>query len=495
MIKFETALIGSLPKNSEMAVYFFEKGKKPVVSTAGLPNQILSLVEQCIDDGFEGQLGQVSLVHPDKSLGIKRVFFIGLGNEADSTHETIRRATAYLCKRANWVGSTSLNVYFPKFDGKAQTSQAIVEGAILGTYRFTQFKSKIEKEFPLSSIRFIVKDKSEKDLVDLGVKKGIIFSNATNLIRDLVNTPPSDMTPEIFATHAKKHIPKNVQVKVLGKREIEKLKMGAFLGVNRGSHKPPVFLHLIYKPAGAKKKIGICGKGITFDSGGLSLKPAKSMETMKYDMAGAATVVALFSALGQLKPKVEVHGFTPLTENMPGGNALKPGDVLKAMTGKTIEVLNTDAEGRLVLSDTLAYACKQNLDEIVDLATLTGACTIALGNNIAAILGTNPQLINRIKHSGELAGEKLWELPLEKDYESHIKSKVADLKNIGQPMVAGTIIGGLFLKEFVNPKTPWAHIDIASTGWTDEEKPLSPVGATGVMVRTLLNYILSYDGN
>jgi leucyl aminopeptidase len=265
--------------------------------------------------------------------------------------------------------------------------------------------------------------------------------------------------------------------------------------VNRGSAQPPAFLHWSYKPARGpvRRRIGICGKGITFDSGGLSLKPPKSMETMKMDMSGAAAVFAVFKALSKLKPQVEVHGFTPLTENMPGGRATKPGDILTTMRGKTIEVLNTDAEGRLVLADALSYACRQNVDEILDLATLTGACVVALGNDIAAIMGTDSKLISKVKSASQLSGEKVWELPLEEDYKSHMDSPIADIKNIGRAGEAGTIIGGLFLKEFVDEGKPWVHIDIAGTAWTDAQNALSAPGGTGVMVRTLLHHILSYN--
>jgi len=217
------------------------------------------------------------------------------------------------------------------------------------------------------------------------------------------------------------------------------------------------------------------------------------METMKMDMSGAAAVFGVFNALAKLKPHVEVHGFTPLTENMPGGRATKPGDILKTMRGKTIEVLNTDAEGRLVLADALSYACKQNVDEIIDLATLTGACVVALGNDIAAIMGTDAKLINKIKAASQLSGEKVWELPLEEEYRSHMDSPIADIKNIGRAGEAGTIIGGLFLKEFVDTGKPWAHIDIAGTAWTDGQNALSAPGGTGVMVRTLLEHILAYN--
>jgi leucyl aminopeptidase len=259
--------------------------------------------------------------------------------------------------------------------------------------------------------------------------------------------------------------------------------------VNRGSAHPPVLVHLHYKPAvRPSRRVAFVGKGITFDSGGLSLKTADGMMTMKYDMAGAATVFALFKALARLRPTVEVHGITPITENMPGQDAYKPGDVVRAANGKTIEVLNTDAEGRVILADGLSFAARLPVDEIIDIATLTGAANIALGRAYAALMTNNDGVARRLGRASEAAGEKVWQLPLEPSYKDHIKSKVADLKNIGNPGEAGTIIGGLFLQEFVDGK-PWAHLDIASCGWNSDGSVWGAPGATGVMVRTLLNYI------
>jgi leucyl aminopeptidase len=260
--------------------------------------------------------------------------------------------------------------------------------------------------------------------------------------------------------------------------------------VNRGSAHPPVLVHLHYKPAGRpRRRLAFVGKGITFDSGGLSLKTADGMMTMKYDMAGAAVVFSLFHALARLRPPVEVHGLAPITENMPGHDAYKPGDVLRAANGKTIEVLNTDAEGRVVLSDALSFAAKLNVDEILDAATLTGAVSVALGRAYAALMSNDDGVAARLLRASEKSGEKVWRLPLEPSYKDHIRSKVADLKNIGNPGEAGTIIGGLFLQEFVGGK-PWAHLDIAGCGWNADGSLWGAPGATGVMARTFLHYIL-----
>ena len=282
-----------------------------------------------------------------------------------------------------------------------------------------------------------------------------------------------------------------VTVELIDKARAEELGMGSFLGVARGSAEPPVMAHLVYKPKSAKKKVAFVGKGIVFDSGGLSLKPPQSMETMKMDMAGAASVLALFKILPRLAPKVEVHGVVAFTYNMPGPDAVKPGDVLRASNGKTIEVLNTDAEGRLILADALVYAGKQGVDSIIDLATLTGAVIIALGSKVTGVMGNNPALMRQLRAAAERADEPVCELPLLPDYKENVKGYIADLLNIGRARgEAGSIIGGLFLQEFVDGK-PWIHMDIAGTAWTDGEGPYTPKGGTGNPVRTLVEYVTS----
>jgi leucyl aminopeptidase len=319
-----------------------------------------------------------------------------------------------------------------------------------------------------------------------------IYSEATALARNLINEPPSRMNPARLAEEAKTLVkPASISVTVHEKKELEKLSMGALLGVGSGGAVPPRLVELIYKPAGkAKKTVALVGKGITFDSGGLSLKPAQSMETMKDDMSGAAAVIGVFQALAELKPKVEVRGYLAIAENMPGCGAQKPGDVVKAFNGKTIEVLNTDAEGRLVLADALSYACSKKPDVVIDIATLTGACVIALGHLLSAIMTNNDALSENLIEAGKQAGERFWPLPLVKDYQQDVKSKIADLRNIGARRgEAGTIIGGLFLQEFVAADIPWAHLDIAGPSWTDSDQPYCPTGGTGHPVRTLLRYI------
>ncbi|MGH7899704.1 MAG: leucyl aminopeptidase, partial [Candidatus Binatia bacterium] len=309
--------------------------------------------------------------------------------------------------------------------------------------------------------------------------------------RDLVNEPPSVMTASALARRAVELCRGSaVRVEVMGPAKIRALRLNGLLAVNRGSEEEPRFIRMRYRPRGrAKLKVALVGKGITFDSGGLSLKPAGSMETMKQDMAGAAAVCATMSAIGRLKPAVEVTGYVPSTDNLPSGSAQKPGDVIRYRNGKTVEVLNTDAEGRLILADALALASEERHDVIIDLATLTGACRIALGTQVAGIMGNQEKLIDRLIAHGRDAGEMIWALPLVKEYRDELKSSIADMKNVGGGF-AGAITAGLFLQEFVDGAS-WAHLDIAGPAFADKDLPYCPRGGTGFAVRTLIRYLTS----
>jgi leucyl aminopeptidase len=489
MLRVSTALTGSIGPDATLVIFCFEKAKKPLGSYVfgSHPDTLLKEIQQ---EGFEGK-PQEARVIPKKTEKSNRYIFVGLGPENEATTESFRRAVAAAVRTAEKIKAKAISLRVPNIGAPHHLSQAATEGALLGSYAYSPYKSKPAKQ-NLEKVILVAKNESEKRDIQMAIQRGTIISEATNFSRNLINTPPSETTPGVLIQKAKMIAKGPVKIKIYNKDQLKKMKMGGILGVNRGSGKPPAFVHLIYKPSGrSKRRIGICGKGITFDSGGLSLKPSKAMETMKMDMSGAAAVFGIFKALSIIKPQVEVHGFTPLTENMPGSNALKPGDILKTYGGKTIEVLNTDAEGRLVLADTLGYASRQNCDEIIDIATLTGAAIVALGSQITGILGTDAKLVDRIKKAAEISGEKVWELPLEKEYRSHMDSPIADIKNMGRAGEAGTIIGGLFLKEFVEKNTPWVHLDIAGPAWLDAQGPLGPAGGTGAMVRTLLQYILS----
>jgi leucyl aminopeptidase len=322
-----------------------------------------------------------------------------------------------------------------------------------------------------------------------GIETGRIIAEATNFARDVINEPANIMTPTELARRAEDTAHSYaLELDVLDEARMKELGMGSLLGVAQGSAEPAKLIVLRYTPkTESNETIAIVGKGITFDTGGISIKPADGMEKMKYDMAGGATTIGAMRAIAQLKPAVNVIGIVPATENMPGGRSQRPGDVVRAMTGKTIEVINTDAEGRLVLADAVAYARKLGATKIVDLATLTGAVSIALGDVYVAVLGSDQTWIDEIISAGKKAGEKIWQLPLDKEYREQIKSEIADIKNIGGRK-AGTITGAYFIREFVED-TPWAHLDIAGTAWNDSNKPHLSAGPTGVCVRTLVKLV------
>ncbi len=492
MIRVTVSDKNRLPAQANLALFVYEKSSdipNPLIKGAVLKKWL----REAEEDGFTGKANQVSVVHP-RQKNLRRLFFIGLGPKKDTKIENIRRAIGAAVRAAEKLKLSDLCVACPTHEGQTlrTLAQAATEGVMLGGYKYLNYKTK-ENKVHLKSVTLFNPDPKEKSEFVKGTKLGTIFSRATIFARDLINLNPSDTTPEEMVKVAKGLAHGPITIKVFDKDQIAKMGMGGLLGVNRGSAHPPMFVHLTYKSEGPiKKKIGIVGKGITFDSGGLSLKPSSAMEDMKMDMSGAAAVYGVFQALADLKPQgLEIHGITPLTENMPGGDAMKPGDVVKTYGGKTIEVLNTDAEGRLILADALGYASDQKLDEIIDMATLTGACIVALGPFIAGMMGTDRTLIENLKLAADAAGEKLWELPLEKEYMSHMDSQFADLKNIGKSGKGGTIIGGLFLKEFVEHNIPWVHLDIAGPAWADEPVPLSAFGGTGFMVRTILQYMLS----
>ncbi len=438
-------------------------------------------------EGFQGKTAQSGVFH-DRDL---RWVLLGLGTKTEKTMETFRRAGGRLARKARELRFEEASLEWPRSFG-AETLKAFAEGLILGSYQFNRYKTQL-KDAPKGLLKLEVwVSKEQKAQAQKALEAAKLYTSGVLMARDLINGAPSDVTPKVLADAARKMAGGSVKVKVFGKAELKRMGAGGILGVNIGSAQEPYMIHLQYKPKGkSSKSVAIVGKGITFDSGGLSLKPAGSMETMKMDMSGAAAVLGVFSQIAKLKPSVEVHGIIATTENMPGGRAYKPGDVLKAMNGKTMEVLNTDAEGRLVLSDALSYAVERKVDQIIDMATLTGACVVALGSLVTGAMGNDNALMEQIKAATEQEGERIWELPLVNEYRDDIKSKVADIKNIGGGREAGSIIGGLFLQEFVGD-TPWVHLDIAGPAYLEREYPAVPYltyGGTGLMVRSLLTFL------
>jgi leucyl aminopeptidase len=439
---------------------------------------------------FQGKPAQVTYVHTGGRLPARRLVVVGLGKRADLTLETVRRAASAGLRRARELGAkiVAIETLGEGLPAGART-HAVTEGAILGSYTFDRYKrEKTEKR--VEELRVVEGDARRRGETTEGVRTGEIFADATCFARDLVNSPANDVHPTYLAKVAAQ-IAKEAKlgVKVLDRAECEKLGMGAFLGVAAGSEQPPKFIHLTYTPTGKRRRrVAVIGKGITFDSGGLDLKPAEGMLRMKDDMSGAAAVLGIMRALPMLKPAFEVHGLIAATENMPSGGAVRPGDVLRAMNGTTIEVGNTDAEGRLTLADAICYAGEKiEADEIIDMATLTGACVVALGPLCSGLFSNDQPLATRLLAAAEHAGERVWQLPLIDEYRENLKSDVADLNNVG-PRGGGAITAGLFLKEFAGER-PWAHFDIAGPAFVEKDIPLGPKGATGAAVRTILRYL------
>jgi leucyl aminopeptidase len=445
---------------------------------------------------FEGKIGQVSHVHTDGRLRAARVLVAGLGPKKDSGAEAVRRAASAAARRARDLGARSAAAYLAADGVPARArAQATAEGAVLGTYRFDKYlKEKSPKS--LDSLAVSEPERRSRAAAEDGMRAGETWAAATCLARDLVNEPANVVTPAYLARRAQEIARAGrLGLKVLERADCARLGMGAYVGVAQGSHEPPKFIHLTYKPKGrARKRVVVIGKGITFDSGGLDLKPADGMYRMKDDMSGAAAVLGLFQALPKLALPVEVHGLIAATENMPSGTAQRPGDVVRAMNGLTIEIGNTDAEGRLTLADALAYAAKEiKPDEMLDLATLTGAVVVALGLGLSGVFATDEGLAGRVLGAAEAAGEKMWRLPLHDEYKEGLKSDIADLNNISSQRGGGAIVAGLFMRDFTDGR-PWAHLDIAGTAFTERELPLGPKGGTGVGVRTLLAYLSALAG-
>jgi len=443
---------------------------------------------------FRGKANETAYIHLVPGLKAKRLLLVGIGKQAKATAVGLRQAagTAARFLRTKKVKTLA----FLLRDGIAaeQAGQALAEGALLSTFDPDTYKTRERDRSQVEEFCILSTTQNQADL-EKGLAIGKVLADSTNFSRHLVNEPSSNLTPVDMASKAEE-IAKESDLKIdlLNEEKMKELGMGAILGVSRGSQEEARLIVLSYEHPEAKADttLALVGKGITFDSGGISIKPSEGMEKMKADMAGAAAVMGAMRAIGQLKPKVRVVGVMACAENMPSGTAIKPGDVLTAMSGQTIEVVNTDAEGRLVLADAVTYAReKLGATKIIDLATLTGAVGIALGPVYTAILGTCQELIDQVIATGNEVGERYWQLPLDEEYGEQLRSDIADLKNSGgRP--AGTITGAYFIKEFAGD-TPWVHLDIASTAVSNEKKPYLSKGATGVGVRTLVAWVMSQN--
>jgi leucyl aminopeptidase len=411
--------------------------------------------------------------------------FVGLGPRAEVGPNALRSAAAAVaraCRRERVVAVRLLDAV-TEASARPAAAQAVGEGLVLGSYRFSTYKSDPD---PAVLEQVVVVARGGRRVAD-AVALGARIAGGVNLARDLVNTPGGDMTPTRLAEVAGEIGEREgLEVSVLDQKAIVKAGLGGLLGVNRGSTQPARFIQVSYAPDEPRGSLALVGKGITFDSGGLSLKTAQGMTTMKDDMGGAAAIIGALSVIQAVAPRVAVKAYIPATDNMTGGDATRVGDVLRIRNGKTVEVLNTDAEGRLVLADGLSMASENAPDAIVDLATLTGAVEVALGGAVAGMFGSDPGWTEQVRAAAERAGERVWELPLVDKYRSHIDSDVADIKNIGKPPQAGAVIAALFLREFVGEGIPWVHLDIAGTAWSDADDLDISKGGTGWGVRLLI---------
>lgn len=472
-----------------LAIGLFEDAVELTGDLAALDERLSGTLKELIAEAeFKGKEGSTTAARVGSGSPIRKVLLVGLGKPDKLKLDGIRRAAAAVARLARKEKCKTLGISLPVWNGEsATTAQAIVEGAELALYQDNRFKSDPEeKGNPIEQVELLGFAGQEAAIVRARqICSGVI------LARELVAAPANIVTPITLAETAESIAREyGLGLEILEREDCEKLGMGAFLGVAQASDLPPKFIHLTYKPDGTpRRKLAIIGKGLTFDSGGLNIKGAGSgIEMMKTDMGGAAATLGAAKAIAQLKPDVEVHFISAATENMISGHALHPGDILTASNGKTIEINNTDAEGRLTLADALVFAEKLGLDAMIDLATLTGACVVALGDDIAGLWSPDDAIAHELLQASERSGEKVWQMPMEEKYFDGMKSLVADMKNTG-PRPGGSITAALFLKQFVK-ETPWAHLDIAGPVWVDKDNGYNSAGATGYGVRLLVSWVL-----
>jgi leucyl aminopeptidase len=449
------------------------------------------LVAFLAEAGFDGKLGETLAIPTGGRLKAKAALLVGIGDPAELTADGVRRAAASIARRAGQAGSvaTTLAAVSHSELAVADAAQALAEGLVLGGYQYLDYKgdatpSKLKKVMVVAGGGAATRE---------AVARGAAIGEAVAWARDMVNTPSKEKSPTDMAGAARKLLRgTGVTVQVLDVKQLQTQRMGGVLGVGQGSEQPPRFLKMTYAPSGARgRPLALVGKGVVFDSGGLSLKTPGGMETMKTDMSGGAAVIAAMSTLAELGVKTRVTGYVPLVENMPSGAAIRPGDVLKIRNGKTVEVLNTDAEGRLILADALSLASEEKPAAVIDLATLTGACMVALGDKIAGLMGNDDGWRDQVQAAADRAGEPVWPLPLPTEYRKQLESEVADLKNIGGSY-GGALTAGLFLQEFVDD-APWVHLDIAGPARANADDGYLTKGGTGFGVRTLVELVRTFE--
>ena len=481
---------------TDAAVILLFENERPGKIAERVDKALGGMISRLIKKGdFKPKTGAVHLLYPEGRLPAVRLLLAGLGKRSEFTINRLRQAAGKAASSLRSAGAQGITIITDGIGLDAEElGQALSEGSVLGLYRFLKYKTNDEndRKKDVRTITLLTDSSGAVRAMQKGVKAGEAIAESTVMVRDMVSSPPADMTPVIIATRAKELARQfGLKLQVLEKDHMQKLGMGALLGVAAGSAQPPKFIIVEYRKGGAKPVIALVGKTITFDSGGISIKPAENMDKMKDDMSGGAAVLGAIRNAAALKLPLNIVGLLPVTENMPSGSAYKPGDVLRTLSGQTIEILNTDAEGRLILSDALTYACKYKPAVIIDIATLTGACGIALGSEAIGMLGTDDRLKQKMRVAGDKTGERVWELPLWEEYYEQIKSHIADMKNTGG-RAGGVITAAALLSKFVQ-KYPWVHLDIAAMAWTDKERPYTPKGATGIGVRLLTQFLRDFE--
>jgi leucyl aminopeptidase len=485
-----------------------DKGEKdkPSPSVESADAAVREAAKDVIASGeVTGKMFETTLLHRPAGLKAKRLLLIGGGSSSSFSDADLRKLAGAAVRTLKAKSIRSFAIALPATGVEAgEGVRAIVEGAFVGNFDPGYYKSdrkNKEKDQSIDDLTIVVPGKVPVDTKNIDTKNlegalhaARIVAESQNFTRDLVNEPSNRMTPTILAERAKKMAAEvGLKCEIYGADKIRQLKMGAFWGVAQGSDEPPALIVLRYEPEGAAKDVhlGLVGKGVTFDTGGISIKPADGMEKMKYDMAGAATMIGTMRAIALLKPKVKVTAIILATENMPSGKAQKPGDVQIAMNGKSIEIINTDAEGRLILADGLSYARQLGCTHLVDAATLTGAVVVALGYVNAGIFASTDDMYERFENATKQTGEKMWRLPLDDEYKELIKSNIADMVNAGS-RYGGAIFAAMFLKEFAED-TPWIHLDIAGTAWMEENKPWIAKGPSGIALRSLVEFVKGWS--
>ena len=468
-------------------------GRPPQLRLATPDSAVQSAAADLLASGeLSGKLLETNLLHKPNGLKANRLLLVSGGNAKKFLSYELRRIAGAAARTLKSRGIRSFAFVAPPGIDAEEAVGAIVEGAHVGNFEPDYYRSD-RKDQKIDAITIVTS--GDQVALEKVANEAQIVGESQNFTRDLVNEPSNRMTPTILADRAKKMCAEvGLKCEVYGADKIKEMKMGAFWSVAQGSDEPPALIVMTYEPAGAPSKpvLGLVGKGITFDTGGISIKPADGMEKMKYDMAGGATMIGAMRAIALLKPKVKVIGIVCATENMPSGKAQKPGDVQIAMSGKSIEIINTDAEGRLVLADGLYYARQLGCTHLVDAATLTGAVVVALGYNNAGIFANDDDMYNRFHNANAKAGEKMWRMPLDDEYKEQIRSSIADIVNSGGRW-GGAITAAMFLKEFAED-TPWIHLDIAGTAWMEDQKPWIAKGPSGIALRSLIEFVKSFAG-